>query len=163
MQNLEELKKKYEELGKEIERLEKEKENKRWRATNDIRYFILDSWGRIISVTDVLDPSDEFRYKTRNYFKTHEEAQRYLDNLNTYYDLMDLAEELNNGEKVNWNDMIQSKYYIYYNFNTDKLQQTSMSYIKNVGQIYSLNENFLDIALKRIGKERLEKLFKEEK
>ena len=163
MQNLEELKKKYEELGKEIERLEKQKENKRWRATNDTRYFILDSWGRIISVTDALDPSDEFRYKIRNYFKAYEEAQRYLDNLNTYYDLMDLAEELNNGEKVNWNDMIQSKYYIYYNFNTDKLQQTSMSYIKNVGQIYSLNENFLDIALKRIGKERLEKLFKEDK
>lgn len=163
MQNLEELKKKYEELGEEIEKLEKQKSNKRWRATNDIRYFILDSWGRIISVTDVLGPSDEFRYKTRNYFKTHEEAQRYLDNINTYYELMDLAEELNNGEKVNWNDMIQSKYYIYYNFNTDKLQQTSMSYIKNVGQIYSLNENFLDIALKRIGKERLEKLFKEEK
>lgn len=162
MQNLEELKKKYEELGKEIERLEKQKENKRWRATNDTRYFILDSWGRIISVTDALGPSDEFRYKTRNYFKTHEEAQRYLDNINTYYDLMDLAEELNGNEKIDWKNTRQEKIYICYDYVNDKLNYCRSYHYQDLGQIYSLNENFLDIALKRIGKKRLEKLFKED-
>lgn len=50
-----------------------------------------------------------------------------LDNINTYYELMDLAEKR----------------------------------LKAICQIYYLNENFLEIALERIRKERLEKLFKE--
>ena len=162
MQNLEELKKKYEELGKEIERLEKEKENKRWRATNDTRYFILDSWGRIISVTDVSGPSDEFRYKTRNYFKTEEEAKDYLAKINTYYDLMDLADELNNGEKIDWKDVNQTKYFIHYDVKNNKLIQSSYYTLRFMGTIYCLNKDFLNIALKRIGKERLEKLLKED-
>lgn len=161
MVNLKELKKKYEELGKEIKRLEKEKVNKRWRAKiNEDDYYYIDSFGYIYEEIEENEKRDDFRYKTRNYFKTKEQAQEHLENINTYYDLMDLAEELNNGEKINGGNETQIKYYIYYDFNKYKIAQYFSLFRKDLGQIYCLNNRFLNIALERIGKERLEKLFK---
>ena len=158
MNNLEELKKKYEELGKEIKRLEKE--NKRWRAKiNEDDYYYIDSFGYIYKETEENEKKDDFRYKTRNYFKTKEQAQTYLDNLNTYYDLMDLAEKLNNGEIIDWNNN-KEKHYIYYDFEHKRLSDSFCCQNKNLGQIYCLDSYFIDVAIESIGKERLEKLFK---
>ena len=163
MKNLEELEKKYEELGKEIEKLKKEKSCKRWRAEKKIeQYFYIDNSGIIGLVYEDSDDVDDYNYKTRNYFKTEKEAQRYLNNINTYYELMDLAEELNNGKKIDWNDYFQMKYSITYDSDDKEIFSTSNNIIKNLGQIYCLDKNFAAIALERIGKERLEKLFKGE-
>lgn len=163
MENLEELKKKYEELGKEIERLENQKKNKRWRADETDRYFYISNNKEIVAAYETGDKIDNFRYKSRNYFKTEKEAQQYLDNLDTYYDLMDLAEELNKGREIDWNDTEQGKFSIYYELENEKLNYTISHYVKELSQIYCLDENFLEIAEERIGLERLEKLFKEEK
>ena len=153
-----ELKKKYEKLGEEIKRLEKE--NKRWRAKiNEDDYYYMDSLGYIYNEIEENEKRDDFRYKTRNYFKTEEEAQRHLEKINTYYDLMDLAEELNNGEIIDWNND-KRKHYIYYDFTDYELKTDYCYHYKDLGQIYCLNEDFLEIALEKIGEERLEKLFK---
>lgn len=167
MNNLEELKRKYEELGKEIERLEKErlekeKSCKRWRAEQRQFYYFVDEDGEIDSVYEQDDITDRYNFKTRNYFKTRKEAQRLLDNIKTYYELMDLAEELNNGEKNDWNDTKQKKYYICYDCYNEGIVLCNHYNVKDIGQIYCLDKNFAAIALERIGKERLEKLFKEE-
>lgn len=162
MSNLEELKNKYEELGKEIERLEKEKSCKRWRAEQRQSYYFVDEDGDINSVYDQDDITDRYNFKTRNYFKTEEEAQRHLDKINTYYELMDLAEELNNGEKIDWNNTNQAKYSISFDVLIGILKQVNCRYYKGLGEIHCLNEKFLDIAIDRIGEERLESLFKEE-
>ena len=162
MNNLEELKKKYEELGKEIKRLEKEKSCKRWRAEayEEEDYYYIDEYGEIADDYDTENLKDNFCYKTRNYFETEDEAQIYLDNINTYYDLMDLAEELNNGEEINWKNNKQEKLFIFYDNGNDEFTTGYCNYFKHIGEIYCLNENFLEIALEKIGKERLEKLFK---
>lgn len=162
MKNLKELKKKYEELGKEIKRLENEKKNKRWRAEQEKEYFYIEESGYINEVIEYFDRVDDFNYKTRNYFKTEEEAQRHLDNINTYYELMDLAEELNEGEEIDWENLHQIKYSITYDSDDKKIFSTSNIVIKNLGQIYCLNKNFLEVAKQKIGEERLESLFKEE-
>ena len=162
MKNLEELKKKYEELGKEIKRLEKEKSCKRWRAKLRENYYCVGKTGDIVILTDEFGGYDNFAYQTRNYFKTREEAQRHLDNINTYYDLMDLAEELNEGEEIDWENLHQIKYSITYDTDDKKIFSTSNNVIKNLGRIYCLNKNFLEVAKQKIGEERLESLFKEE-
>lgn len=162
MSNLEELKNKYEELGKEIERLEKEKRCKRWRAEEEKEYFYIEESGYINGVMEFFDKVDDFNYKTRNYFKTEEEAQKHLDKINTYYELMDLTEELNNGEKIDWNNTNQAKYSISFDVSIGILKQVNCRYYKGLGEIHCLNEKFLDIAIDRIGEDRLESLFKEE-
>lgn len=162
MNNLEELKKKYEELGKEIERLEKQKENIRWRADFGEKYYMISTLsGSVINSREDNEKIDEFRYKTRNYFKTKEEAERYLANINTYYDLMDLANELNNGEEIDWKNGSQPKYFIYYGTRDNELILYAYYSLKFIGVIYCLNKDFLNIALKRIGEKRLKRLFEE--
>lgn len=163
MENLEELKKKYEELGKEIERLENQKKNKRWRADKMDRYFYISNNKEIVVAYETGDTIDNFRYKSRNYFKTEKEAQQYLDNLGIYYDLMDLAEELNNGEKIDWNDITQTKHYIGYDFSLNQLRIFITHAVRDINQIYCLDELFCKRAIEKIGEKKLEKLFKEEK
>ena len=173
MKSLEELKRKYEELGEEIEKLEKQKKNKRWRAENGEKYYLVGEFEKedvkVGGITleydgynvESNDAVDIFLYKTRNYFKTKEEAEEYREKLKTYYDLMDLADELNGNKEIDWNDTQQIKYTISYNY-FDGILICDWTYgINHFGQIYCLDENFLDIALERIGKDRLEKLFKE--
>lgn len=162
MNNLKELKKKYEELGKEIERLEKEKSCKRWRAKLRENYYCVGKTGDIVILTDEFGGYDNFAYQTRNYFKTREEAQRHLDNINTYYELMDLAEELNAGKKIDWDNFNQNKYAISFDVQIKILHQTNCRYYRGLREIYCLDESFLKIALDKIGEERLESLFKEE-
>ena len=159
--NLEELKKKYEELGKEIEKLEKQKENIRWRADLGENYYIISTSGTIIISREEKDEIDNLRYNTRNYFKTEEEAEMYLANISTYYELMDLANELNNGEEIDWENGNQPKYFFYYDIRNNELIQSAYYSLKFIGVIYCLNINFLNIALKRIGEKRLKKLFEE--
>ncbi len=83
--------------------------------------------------------------------------------MNTLEELKKKAEELNAGEEIDWNNSNQMKYYICYNYYDNKLIFEYSYGIKNLGQIYCLNENFLEIAKEKIGEERLIKLFKEEK
>lgn len=159
---LEELKNKYEELGKEIEKLEKQ-EKKRWRGEiNDNYYCIDENSGDVIKAYEDNYFVDNFRYKIRNYFRTKEEAQKHLDKINTYYELMDLAEELNNGEEIDWKNDNQEKYLICYDSNIEELSSYIHSNIKFIGQIYCLDEDFLEKAKERIGEERLIELFEED-
>lgn len=179
---MEELKKEWEELTKrfsdfgiKLEEYGKENKhnNKRWRAEKNILYYTVDEFRKENIKLDniTLDDAgynlemntamDDFNYKTRNYFKTKEEAEEYREKLKTYYDLLDLADELNGDRKINWNDKEQEKYYIYYNTRDKSIVTINTYFFKGLGQIYCLDENFLDIALERIGKDRLEKLFKE--
>lgn len=182
MENLEDLKKQYEELSKKMTdfgikleeyRMEKQKVNKRWRAGYGEKYYTVDSFVKQdIKVDDItLEDAgyevemnydlDYFKYKTRNYFKTKEEAEEYRKKIKTYYDLMDLADELNGDRKIDWKNSNQRKYHICYDCYENKLEINCVYGYKVIGQIYYLDENFLDIALERIGKDRLEKLFKE--
>lgn len=179
---MEELKKEWEELTKrfsdfgiKLEEYGKENKhnNKRWRAENGEKYYLVGEFekedvkvGNITLEYDGYnvesnDAVDIFLYKTRNYFKNKEEAEEYREKLKTYYDLLDLADELNCDRKINWNDKEQEKYYIYYNTRDKSIDTINTYFFKDLGQIYCLDENFLDIALERIGKDRLEKLFKE--
>lgn len=115
-EDIEELEKKYKELGEKIEKLKNKKKCKRWRGKKGDVYYCVDNWGYISKNIDHRSIVSDYNYKTRNYFKTEEEAKQHFDNITTYYELMDLAEELNNGEEVDWNSTDQSKYYLCYSF-----------------------------------------------
>lgn len=169
MDNLEELKKQISELQSKVNELENEskkenkKGNKRWRARIKDTYFFVDDFGDVASCHEYNEYGDNYRYKTRNYFKTEEEAEEYKEVMNTYYDLMDLAEELNNGEKIDWNDNQQCKYTIYHDFEDNFLNRDNSYVCKEFGQIYCLDGDFPEKAIEKIGKDKLIKLFKYER
>lgn len=157
MDKLEELKKKYKELGEEIEKLENE--SKVWKPENGEQYWYLTSDGDM-DVDDWGDwECDNARYEIGNCFKTETEAEVMLEKFQIYTELKRLAEEINI-EPIDWDNFRQNKYRIKYNNCDKRLECEYMSYIQHFG-IYSTNPDFLEIALERIGRDRLLKLFKE--
>lgn len=167
--SIEEIKKQISDLQSKVAKIEneskEEKKGKRWRAKTDNNYFYVGDSGDVFTCQEYKFNNyiDNYRYKTRNYFKTEEEAKEYREIMNTYYDLMDLAEELNNGEKINWKDNQQCKYAIFYDYNGDTLDRTHYDTGKDLNQIYCLDEDFLEKAIENIGESRLKKLFKYER
>lgn len=163
MDNLEEIKKQISELQSKVDKLEneskEEKKGKRWRAKINDTYFYINDVGYADVSHENNDSFDKYRFKTRNYFKSEEEAEEYKEVMNTYYDLMDLAEELNKGRKIDWNNERQQKFYIYFNLEKNTLIQGYTFITKDMGQIYFLNENIIGIAIEKIGTDKLTKLF----
>ena len=161
MEILEELEKKYKELGEEIERL-KNKKNERGRVPKDSEYYYINDCGEVSSSAEYYDSVDNFRYFTGNYFFTQDGAKKHLDRIKTYYQLKNLAEELNT-EEIDWNNSNQDKYSIYMdNSEPKKLRQTSLRCSQCIGDICCTNKNFLNIAKQEIGEENLINLFKED-
>lgn len=157
---LEELKKKYAELGAEIERIEKGQQG-RWKPEENVLYYFIDGSNRVINGCWGNRFIDEVRYEIHNCFKTKEEAQAKADKIKIYCQLYDLAERLNKGEKIDWKDN-KIKCSIFYNYVTKQLELDYYSSVQDIGQIYCLDENFLDEAIEEIGEDNLKKLFEEE-
>ena len=73
--------------------------------------------------------------------------------------LKDLALRLNKGEKIDWTNDDQAKYYIYYDHETMKLDYSQDWSYQRIGQIYCLDRQFLNKAKCEIGEENIRKLF----
>ena len=165
MNEIKKLKEKQEELKKEIEKLdtqikeleEQEKKCKRWRADVGGTYYCAYSAGIVEWHYDSRDESSTNRYDLGNYFRT-EEAKKMVEKIKIYTRLKDLALRLNKGREVDWNDSAQDKWHIYYDHNNDLTTTEGHSY-QDLGQIYCLNSDFLNIAKQEIGEENLKKLF----
>ncbi len=103
---------------------------------------------------------DKGRQEIGNYFETIEMAEQYIENLKVEQELKEIAEELNNGRKIDWNNKLQDKIYLYYNhdfkytlFGTEYTHQSG-------GVIYCLCRDFVHVAIEKIGKQRLENYLK---
>jgi hypothetical protein len=142
-------------------KLDESKEvKKRREAKNKGRYYYIDSMGDIGHVLDIRDKYDDYRYGIGNYFKTEKEAELYTQKQLIRQELEDLAMELSE-EPVDWNDLDQFKQSIHYNHRQNTFRNFYDHNKKELGQIYCVNDdvNFLEIALERIGEEKLKILF----
>lgn len=85
----------------------------------------------------------------------------FLTYKSTKQELQDLADELNKVKPIDWRDSSQAKYSIYFDFVNKELGLNYSCRLKGLN-IYSTDNSFLEKAKKRIGEDRLIKLFKEE-
>lgn len=157
---VDEFEKKLEDLKKRFDECEKsEKENKRWRAEKDEEYYFFSNNLNVCSTTEEFLGIDDAKFEIHNYFKTQEEAEKVAEKIKIYIELKDLAEALNEGVEIDWNNCRQWKHCIYKDNDTNKIYSESCYSRKYFGTIYCLNSDFLEIAIERIGEERLMKLF----
>lgn len=170
LKNLEEIQKAVDELKEKIINLkiqvtqEKEEDNKykRERKKKDEQYYCLGNSGEIWYISDLNANEDIFGYSIGNYFETEKQAENYRERLLIEQQLKDIAMELNKGKEINWRDINQPKYCLYYRFNSELIDYSAIYHNKIQGTIYCLDENFKDVAIKRIGEERLTKYLKGE-
>ena len=94
-------------------------------------------------------------------YATEQARDKAIFKLEIETKLKNLAERLNAGRKIDWEDKNQNKYEIYYDYIRKKIECRAFCYCKDQGVIYCLNKNFLKVAEKEIGEEDLIKYFKE--
>lgn len=139
-----------------------EEKEEKWKPKKGEYYWYVDLNGNVDDYSWNYDNADNFLYNTGNCFKTKEEAQKHLDNINTEIELRELAEELNDGEEINWHNANQGKNYFYYDYYDDCIYSDKESTEKNAKTIYCLDYNFREKAIEKIGEERLKNYLKEE-
>ena len=160
----------YKEIKAKIEELKKKEPKKRWRAKRNETYYLIYGDLNVANSVEGFNSVDDARYKYRNHFKTYEQAKKVAERIKIYMELKDLAEGLNGGKKIDWNNRDERKYSIIYDYAWKKIRQLEIVsyrdivqiYCRDIGQIYCLDKRFLEIAKERIGEDRLKKLFEEE-
>ena len=167
MNEIQKLAEKREELKREVEKLdtqikeleEQEKKCKRWRANQDERYWYIGRSGAVCYLVEINDHLDKSSYEIGNYFKTEEETKKVVEKIKIYTRLKDLALRLNKGEKIDWDNSTSAKWSIGLSNSNNALQCCYAYKGQDVGQIYCLDPDFLNIAKQEIGEENLRKLF----
>lgn len=105
--------------------------------------------------------TDIKRYDFYNCFKTREQAEAEAEKIFIRRQLEDIARRLNKGKEFDWGDENQYKWYIVYN-TTFGFEIYSASVNTIQGAVYCLDKNFLNIAIREIGEERLKKYLRGE-
>lgn len=95
-------------------------------------------------------------------YATSEARKQAMFKLEIETKLKNIAKRLNNGRKIDWKGVKQVKFYIVYYFEINSLVVRKCNYSKDIGQIYCLDKNFLEVAKKEIGEDKLIKYFTEE-
>jgi len=155
--NKEEQLKEIQELRDRLQKLEKELNKPeiygRKRADTGDHYYCLCPNGDISNFIDGREYYDSNVFKIGNYYSTKEEAELALEVKIIETELSDLALELNKGEKIDWENN-NKKYSLYFGTLTKNIQVDDYSKVQKA-QPYCLHESFKDIAIERIGKDRL--------
>ena len=103
----------------------------------------------------------DFTLKYGLLFLTKEARDKAVFKMEIETKLKNIAERLNEGRKIDWEDGAQEKFHIYYNYDK-KILEWYVRFFNNVqGAIFCLDQNFLDVAKQEIGEDNLIKYFKE--
>lgn len=136
---------------------------KRWKPKNNEVYYYVISNGMVgRDYQNDNFTTDIKRYDFYNCFKTREEAKQEAENILVRRMLEDIAKRLNKGQKIDWGDEDQAKFFIFLDCKTHLIERASNLRNKTQGVVHCLDRNFKDVAIKEIGEERLKKYLRGE-
>ena len=161
-EKIKEIEKQLEELKVQLTEEDKEDKCKRKRFDYDKYYWFVDTFGEVCDTPECYASEDNFLFEIGNYFETEEQAENYKQKLLVEQELKDIAMELNKGEEINWNDYNQEKEHLVYDFSINEIIFDYDYVYKKQGVVYCLDKDFRDIAIERIGEERLTRYLKGE-
>ena len=144
-----------------MEKMLAECESKRWKPSLNEEYFTV-SYDGVNRCINIDEDSLDMRYDFYNCFQTQEQAETEAEKILVKRMLEDIARRLNKGEKIDWNNSEQVKYYICYYHEYNGIEHDFSENYQIQGAIYCLDNNFLNIVLKEIGEERLKKYLRGE-
>ena len=166
LNDIEEAQRKLDEARKKLD--EYNTGYKRWEPKENEKYWYITDYGTVnYTLFTSKSQNDNMRFKNYNCFKTREQAEAEAHKILVRHQLEDIAKRLNKGEKIDWSDNKQFKYYfylykgdIYEAYNNLICDFTQIK--EQQGTVYCLNENFLDVAKREIGEDRLIKYIRGE-
>lgn len=106
---------------------------------------------------------DAIRFKNYNCFKTKEQAEQEVEKILIRRQLEDIARRLNKGQKIDWNNFDQNKYFISFNCATQLIERDFYNLKNKVqGVVYCLSNDFVNVAEREIGVEKLKRYLRGE-
>lgn len=162
LNDIEEAQRKLDEARKKLD--EYNTEYKRWKPKENERYFYVISNGMVGSdFRNGNFTTDENRYSFYNCFKTREQAEVEAEKILVRRQLEDIAKRLNKGEEIDWCNLAQNKYYLSCD-NYNRCGNICCVCSNNTvqGAVYCLDKNFLNVAKREIGEDRLIKYIRGE-
>ena len=159
---LEEIEKTKEHLAN-MQKMLQECKYERWKPKKGETYYYLDSDFKIYSEENFGYPSDIGTIKNYNCFQTREEAETEAHKILVRHQLEDIAKRLNKSEEIDWCNLEQKKYYLSCD-NYSRCGKICCVCSNNTvqGAVYCLDKNFLDVAKREIGEDRLIKYIRGE-
>ena len=159
---LDEINKTKEHLAK-MEKMLKECKYERWNPKPSQEYYCVDDGNDVRRVNfNTMNAYDRDRIKAYNCFQTREQAETEAEKILVRRMLEDIARRLNKGNKIDWNNGKQFKYYICIDScDNEIIWGRDIQYISQ-GVVYCLDRNFYITAIQEIGEERLKKYLRSE-
>lgn len=119
-------------------------------------YFYVSVNGSVEQTGSMETNGDSFRYKTRNCFKTKEEAEEELERILFVNEVRDFIEDENGGVEIDWNNEDQNKHYMSYSYFSDKFFIQITGSLKPVSDYkYFLNRSTYDKILAKFDNSKL--------
>ena len=145
-----------------MEKMLEQCEYERWKPKIDDIFYSLNGYGEIKRVYFCNDQSCRMLYKAFNCFQTLEQAEAEAENILVRRMLEDIAIRLNEGEKIDWGNIKQCKYFIGVQEGYAGILSDTEYEFKHQGVVYCLKADFLKVAKSEIGEERLKKYLRGE-
>lgn len=159
LNDIEEAQRKLDEARKKLD--EYNTGYKRWKPKNNEKFWYIDSYGSVNYTCFMSEIGvDTKRFENYNCFKTREQAEAEADKILIRRQLEDIAKRLNKGRKIDWYDSKQPRYCIEL-YHDEIITNYNLTY-KTQGTVYCLDKNFLDLAKREIGEDRLIKYIRGE-
>ena len=162
--NKEEILSEIEKTKEHLANMEKilEEYSERWKPNSGDAYYYIDAFGNVLSQIETGHYSDNAFWESYNCFQTREQAEQEAEKILVRRMLEDIARRLNKGNKIDWNNNKQFKYYIWINSRDNEISWAGeVSHISQ-GVVYCLDMDFCNVAIKEISEERLKKYLKGE-
>lgn len=146
-----------------MEKILEECEYKRWKPKDNEKYWYISDYNTInYSLFMSKIQIDNMRFKKYNCFSTREQAEAEAEKILIRRQLEDIARRLNKGQKIDWDNERQNKYYIRFNYCKDIIELDHTWKNKFQGASCCSDKNFLYVAIQEIGEKRLKKYLKGE-
>ena len=159
---LDEINKTKEHLAK-MEKILKECKYERWNPKPSQEYYCVDDGNDVRRVNfNTMNAYDRDRIKAYNCFQTREQAETEAEKILVRRQLEDIARRLNKGDKIDWNNGKQFKYYICIDSCDNEILWGRAGQYISQGVVYCLDMDFYNVAIQEIGEERLMKYLRSE-
>ena len=130
-----------------------------WKPEKRTQYYVIHGDGDVERVCYTNNPSDNRAIFMGNCFKTEEEAKFMIEKLKVIHELEKFAYE-NNEKEIDWNDVIQTKYYLGM-FQAGKIIAVFSTYkwCYTPFNICFTSEEIAKKAIETIGEDRIKKYY----
>lgn len=164
LNDIEEAQRKLDEARKKLD--EYNTGYKRFKPKEGENYYYISAIGEVIGSCNLPENNKTIltkHYSFYNCFKTREQAEVEAEKILVRRQLEDIAKRLNKGEKIDWCNLAQNKYYLSCD-NYNRCGNICCVCSNNTvqGAVYCLDKNFLNVAKREIGEDRLIKYIRGE-